>query len=139
MNLENIKLSGAEAFIPGTNLLMKLRLGTESDADYQRRRQVCLEAMRHGTIIYKIGDPMDMYYIDVYKNDKKIGTINGHPFYSGNTCIEEKNFDSFKIYGDSGEFEVIVKISHRGHAMNSGHSFRYTEKEIFRGNLKSFA
>ena len=139
MDLENIKLSGSESLIPGTDLLMKLRLGKEPDTDYQKRRQACLDAMKRGTVIYKIEGPMDMYYIDVYKNDKCVGSINGRPFYSGNTCIEERNFESFKFFKNSEEFEVAIRLSHRGFAMNSGQPFRYTEKEIFRGNLKNFA
>ena len=135
--IEDVALSGSECLFPGTNLLMKIRLGQEPVEDYNRRRDVCHEAMRKGTVIFRIPGRQDMYFIDLYRDGKLVKTINGRAFNQGEASDRERTFQAFKYDKKTGKFCLKINIDFVGYYLNGGGSYRSSTTQFFDGDIKN--
>ena len=134
-----VMLSGNECYLPGTNLLMKIRLGQEPVEEYRARVEALQKAIREGTIIYRIPGRQDMYFVDFYRDGKLVRTINSKAFYQGDSTIDtDRVFECFKYGKKTGKFYQKVKIEFSGSYLNGGGSYRSSKTEIFEGNIKNF-
>ena len=134
--IEDVALSGSECLFPGTNLLMKIRLGQEPIEDYNKRRDACYEAMKNGTVIFRIPGRQDMYFIDFYRDGKLIKTINGRAFNQGEASDINRFFKSFKYNKKSGKFYLKTEMEFRGYYLNGGGSYISSETYLFEGDIK---
>lgn len=130
-------LFGEECLFPGTNLMMKIRLGQEPIEDYNKRRDACLKAIRNGTVMFSIGGRKDMYFIDLYRNGKVVKTINGHAFDQGDAYDINRTFKSFKYNKKTGKFYLKTEIEFRGYYLNTGGSYTSSGTYWFEGNIKN--
>lgn len=133
---ENITLSGEECMFPGTNLLMKIRLGKEPIEDYNKRRDACLEAIRRGAVIFKIEDHKDMYFVDLYRDGKLVKTINGRAFNQGNASDIRRTFKAFKYDKKTGKFYLKAEMEFRSYYLNGGGSYTSSSTHWFEGDVK---